>query len=41
MAHLVERLLGACPGVSMVATSRERLRAPGERLYAVPPLPTV
>jgi len=41
IAHLVERLLGACPGVSMVATSRERLRAPGEQLYAVPTLPTV
>jgi predicted ATPase/DNA-binding SARP family transcriptional activator len=41
VAHLVERLLGACPGVSMVATSRERLRAPGEQLHAVPTLPTV
>jgi predicted ATPase len=41
VAHLVERLLGACPGVSMVATSRERLRAPAERLHAVPTLPTV
>jgi predicted ATPase/DNA-binding SARP family transcriptional activator len=40
MAYLVERLLRACPGVSMVATSRERLRAPGERLYTVPTLPT-
>ncbi len=40
VAHLVERLLAACPAASVVATSRERLRLPGERLCTVPPLAT-
>ena len=30
----------ACPRVTVVATSRERLRVPGEQLCAVPTLPT-
>ena len=37
-ARLVERLLAACPGVRMVATSRERLRAHGEVVRTVPTL---
>ena len=31
-------LLGACPGLAVLATSRERLRVDGEEEYAVPPL---
>jgi predicted ATPase/DNA-binding SARP family transcriptional activator/tetratricopeptide (TPR) repeat protein len=38
-ADLVELLLDAGPGVRIVATSREALRVPGERLQAVGPLP--
>jgi predicted ATPase len=37
-AHLAERLLARCPAVKVVATSRERLRVPGERVCVVPPL---
>jgi predicted ATPase/DNA-binding SARP family transcriptional activator len=40
IAGLAERLLAACPGVMVVATSRERLRVPGEQLCSVPPLST-
>jgi predicted ATPase/DNA-binding SARP family transcriptional activator len=40
IADLVDRLLRRCPHVSVVATSRERLRIPGEQLYVVPPLST-
>ena len=40
VAGLVERLLGACPHVTIVTSSRERLRVSGEHLYVVPPLPT-
>jgi predicted ATPase/DNA-binding SARP family transcriptional activator len=39
VAELVDRLLAACPNVTMVATTRERLRVGGEHLIAVPPLP--
>jgi predicted ATPase/DNA-binding SARP family transcriptional activator len=39
-ADLVDRLLGACPNVGVVATSRERLRVRGEQVCAVPPLPS-
>lgn len=39
VAALVEAILLACPHVKVVATSRERLRAPGERLCVVPALP--
>lgn len=38
-AALLESLLIGCPGVRVVATSREPLRVPGEVLFAVPPLP--
>ncbi|WP_157728318.1 AfsR/SARP family transcriptional regulator [Actinopolymorpha singaporensis] len=37
-AALVDRLLGACPGLRVLATSREQLGVPGERLYPIPPL---
>jgi predicted ATPase/DNA-binding CsgD family transcriptional regulator len=36
---LVERILAGCPGVTVLATSRERLGLPGERTLPVPPLP--
>lgn len=36
---LLESLLIGCPGVRVIATSREPLRVPGEVLFAVPPLP--
>jgi predicted ATPase len=35
---LAERLLTACPGVSVLATSRARLLVPYERVFAVPGL---
>jgi predicted ATPase/DNA-binding SARP family transcriptional activator len=38
VAELVERLLSRCPGIRVVATSRERLRAPGEHVRPVPVL---
>ena len=37
-ATLVQRLLGGCPGVRMIATSREPLRVRGEVIWRVPPL---
>ncbi|MFI6919406.1 BTAD domain-containing putative transcriptional regulator [Nonomuraea spiralis] len=37
-AVLVERLLDECPGLRVLATSREPLNVPGERLAPVPPL---
>ncbi len=37
-APLVSRLLAACPGVTVLATSREPLRLSAERVVAVPPL---
>jgi predicted ATPase/DNA-binding SARP family transcriptional activator len=40
IAGLVERVLATCPRVTIVATSRERLRVPAEQLCAVPTLPT-
>jgi predicted ATPase/DNA-binding SARP family transcriptional activator len=40
IADVVDRLLVACPNVSLIATSRERLRVSGEQLYVVPALPT-
>lgn len=39
-AALVENLLRNCPGLRVLATSREPLRIPGERVWRVPPLPT-
>jgi predicted ATPase/DNA-binding SARP family transcriptional activator len=40
IANLVEHLLAMCPRVTVVATSRERLRVPAEQLCTVPTLPT-
>ena len=37
-ARLVERLLSACPDVKVLATSREPLGIPGERVWPVPAL---
>ena len=37
-AELAERLLGSCPALSILATSREMLGVDGERQLAVPPL---
>jgi predicted ATPase/DNA-binding SARP family transcriptional activator len=37
-AATVDRLLGACPGVRVLATSREPLRITGENLWPVEPL---
>ena len=39
VAPLVERVLRACPGVTVLATSRARLMVPYEQVYSVPPLP--
>ncbi|MHA6616934.1 ATP-binding protein [Pseudonocardia sp. DLS-67] len=39
VAGFVERLLAACPTGTVLATSRERLAVPGERVVAVGPLP--
>jgi predicted ATPase/DNA-binding XRE family transcriptional regulator len=38
-APFVPELLGACPALKVLATSREPLRVRGEREYPVPPLP--
>lgn len=37
-AALVDQLLSRCPNLAVVATSRERLRVPGEHALQVPPL---
>jgi len=37
-AELADRLLGACPALTILATSREALGVDGERQLAVPPL---
>ena len=37
-AALAARLLAACPGLRVLATSREPLQIPGERQHPVPPL---
>jgi predicted ATPase len=37
---LASRLLAGCPGLSVVATSRQALAIPGERVYRVPSLST-
>jgi predicted ATPase/DNA-binding CsgD family transcriptional regulator/Tfp pilus assembly protein PilF len=39
-ARLVDALLGACPGLVVLATSRQPLRIGGERVWPVPPLST-
>lgn len=38
-AGFVTELLKRCPGARVLATSRERLAVPGEKIHAVPPLP--
>ncbi|WP_141579575.1 LuxR C-terminal-related transcriptional regulator [Actinomadura sp. WMMA1423] len=38
-ADLVERLLSACPTLTVLATGRERIGLQGERTVPVPPLP--
>ena len=38
VASLAETLIGFCPHVTIVATSREILRIQGEHVYRVPPL---
>ena len=38
-AETVDALLRRCPNLRVAATTRERLRLPGERLCPVPPLP--
>jgi predicted ATPase/DNA-binding SARP family transcriptional activator len=38
-AGLTERLLGECPGLTVLATSREPLGVPGEHIRPVDPLP--
>ncbi|MFI6499083.1 LuxR C-terminal-related transcriptional regulator [Nonomuraea typhae] len=37
-AHVTAQLLAGCPGVRVLATSREALRIPGELMWHVPPL---
>lgn len=38
VAPFLERLLGSCPGVTVLVTSRARLMVPFEQVYPVPPL---
>ena len=38
VAELVGRLVGGCPGVVVIASSRERLGLQAERIYEVPPM---
>lgn len=37
-AELAERLLISCPGLKIIATSREALNCRGEQIYRIPPL---
>ncbi len=39
VAALADRVLSRCPGVTVLATSRERLGVPGERVVPISPLP--
>ena len=39
VADLTAQLLGACPGLRVLATTREPLSIPGETLSPIPPLP--
>ncbi|RRR99534.1 BTAD domain-containing putative transcriptional regulator [Glycomyces terrestris] len=38
VADLAARLLGACPGLRVITTSREAIAIGGERLFPIPPL---
>jgi len=40
-APVVAQLLGQCPGLTVLATSRTRLQVSGEREHVVPPLSTI
>lgn len=40
VSAFAERLLARCPGVVVVATSRERLHTPGEQVFTLAPLST-
>src|SRR5690606_37646646 len=40
IAELARTLLADCPGVTLLATSRERLRISGEQVCPIPPLAT-
>jgi predicted ATPase/DNA-binding winged helix-turn-helix (wHTH) protein len=40
VAALAEQLISGAPSVHVISTSRERLRAKGERVYRLPPLPS-
>jgi predicted ATPase/DNA-binding winged helix-turn-helix (wHTH) protein len=39
VAHLAAAILERCPGVSLIATSREPLGVPGEHVFRLQPLP--
>ncbi len=39
IAELVDDLARSCPELSFIATSQQPLRAPGERVWTLPPLP--
>lgn len=39
VARVADRLLEDCPGLTLLATSREPLRVPGETVLAIDPLP--
>ena len=39
-ARIAEALLGSCPGIVLIATTREALRIDGECVFRVEPLPT-
>ena len=40
-AALVDRMLDRCPGLTILATSRESLAVPGETVWLVPPLEVI
>ena len=41
VSAFIEKLLADCPGLTVLATSRERLAVPGERTVTVPPMSLV
>jgi predicted ATPase/DNA-binding XRE family transcriptional regulator len=40
VAATAQAIIAACPGVRIIATSRQALKVPGEQLFRVPPLET-